>query len=40
MTKYAKTMLELIETSRSHMTAEQVFQALRQVRSGNRPIAH
>ena len=31
MTKYAKTMLELIETSRSHMTAEHVFQALRQV---------
>ena len=31
MTKYAKTMLELIETSRSHMTAEQVFHALRQV---------
>lgn len=31
MTKFAKTMLELIETSRSHMTAEQVFHALRQV---------
>ena len=31
MTKYAKTMLELIENSRSHMTAEQVFHALRQV---------
>lgn len=31
MTKYAKTMLELIETSHSHMTAEQVFHALRQV---------
>lgn len=31
MTKFAKTMLELIETSCSHMTAEQVFHALRQV---------
>ena len=31
MTKHAKTILELIETSHSHMTAEQVFSALRQV---------
>lgn len=31
MTKHAKTILELIETSYSHMTAEQVFSALRQV---------
>lgn len=31
MTKHAKTILELIEISHSHMTAEQVFSALRQV---------
>lgn len=31
MTKHAKTILELIEASHSHMTAEQVFSALRQV---------
>ncbi|MCI5927442.1 MAG: transcriptional repressor [Pseudoflavonifractor capillosus] len=30
MTKYAKRILEIISSSRSHMTAEQVFKALRQ----------
>lgn len=30
MTKYAKRILEIISSSRSHMTAEQVFEALRQ----------
>lgn len=30
MTKYAKKILEIISSSRSHMTAEQVFEALRQ----------
>lgn len=31
MTKYAKAILELVETSRNHMTAEQVFDALRRI---------
>ena len=30
MTKYAKRILEIISSSRSHMTAEQVFESLRQ----------
>lgn len=30
VTKYARKILEIVETSRSHMTAEQVFQTLRQ----------
>ena len=30
VTKYAKKILELVEHSRSHMTAEQIFEALRQ----------
>lgn len=30
MTKYASKILEIIEASRSHMTAEQVFAALRE----------
>ena len=30
MTKYAKKILEIVECSQSHMTAEQVFEALRQ----------
>lgn len=30
MTKYAKKILEIVENSHSHMTAEQVFDALRQ----------
>ncbi|SCI76386.1 Peroxide operon regulator [uncultured Flavonifractor sp.] len=30
MTKYAKKILEIISSSRSHMTAEQVFEVLRQ----------
>ncbi len=30
MTKYAKKILEIIETTRSHMTAEQIFDVLRQ----------
>lgn len=30
MTKYAKKILEIISSSRSHLTAEQVFEALRQ----------
>ena len=30
VTKYAKKILELVEHSRSHMTAEQIFDALRQ----------
>lgn len=30
VTKYAKKILEIVETSHSHMTAEQVFEALRQ----------
>ena len=29
MTKYAKKILEIVETPRSHMTAEQVFEDLR-----------
>lgn len=29
MTKYAKKILEIVETSRSHLTAEQVFAELR-----------
>ena len=30
VTKYAKKILEIVETSHSHMTAEQVFETLRQ----------
>ena len=30
VTKYGKKILEIVETSRSHMTAEQVFETLRQ----------
>lgn len=30
MTKHARRILELVEASRSHMTAEQVYDALRQ----------
>lgn len=30
MTKYAKKILEIVETSRSHLTAEQVFAQLRE----------
>lgn len=30
MTKYAKKIYEIVSNSRSHMTAEQVFEALRQ----------
>lgn len=30
MTKYAKKILEIVETSHSHMTAEQIFEVLRQ----------
>lgn len=30
MTKYAKKILEIVESSNSHMTAEQVFAVLRQ----------
>lgn len=30
MTKYAKKILEIVEASRSHMTAEQIFEVLRQ----------
>ena len=30
MTKYAKKILEIVENSHSHMTTEQVFDALRQ----------
>ena len=30
MTKYAKKILEIVESSRSHLTAEEVFVALRQ----------
>lgn len=30
MTKYAEAILEIVTASRSHMTAEQVFAALRQ----------
>lgn len=29
MTKYAKMILEIVEASRSHMTAEQIFDELR-----------
>lgn len=29
MTKYAKKILEIVETSHSHLTAEQVFEALK-----------
>lgn len=29
MTKYASRILEIVESSRSHMTAEQIFDALR-----------
>ena len=29
VTKYAKQILELVETSRSHMTADQIFMELR-----------
>lgn len=31
MTKYGKKILEIINASRSHMTAEEIFDALRQV---------
>ena len=30
MTKYAKKILEIVESSRNHMTAEQIFDVLRQ----------
>ena len=30
VTKYGKKILEIVEQSRSHMTAEQIFEALRQ----------
>lgn len=30
MTKYAKKILEIVETSRDHLTAEQVFMQLRE----------
>lgn len=30
MTKYAKKILEIVENSHSHMTAEQIFEVLRQ----------
>ena len=30
MTKYAKKILEIVESSRSHLTAEQVFEQLRE----------
>ena len=30
MTKYARKILELVEASRNHMTAEQIFDALRE----------
>ena len=30
MTKYAKKICEIVSASREHMTAEQIFQALRQ----------
>lgn len=30
MTKYAKKILEIVESSHSHMTAEQIFEQLRQ----------
>lgn len=30
VTKYGKKILEIVEASRSHMTAEQIFEALRQ----------
>lgn len=29
MTKYAKKILEIVESSRSHMTAEQIFEELK-----------
>ena len=31
MTKYAKQILEIVQTSRSHLTADQVFLQLREV---------
>ena len=31
MTKYAKKIREIVEASRSHMTAEQIFQELKKV---------
>ena len=34
MTKYAKKILELVESSHSHMTAEQIFEQLRQIYPG------
>ena len=34
MTKYGKKICEIVESSRSHMTAEQVFAALRQAYPG------
>ena len=30
MTKYAKKILEIVESSRSHLTAEQIFEQLRE----------
>ena len=30
MTKYAKKILEIVESSRNHMTADQIFYALRE----------
>ena len=30
MTKYGKKILEIVSSSRSHMTAEEIFDALRQ----------
>lgn len=34
MTKYAKMILEIVETSRSHITAEQIFDQLRRTCPG------
>ena len=34
VTRYGKMILELVESSRSHMTAEQVFEALRRACPG------
>ncbi len=31
MTKYGKKILEIVETSRNHLTADQVFDALRKI---------
>lgn len=31
MTKYPKQILQIIQTSRDHLTAEQIFQELRQI---------